>query len=219
MNGKRRMARWHLPAALAGGLLTLWLSACTGLPVDKPPPRLFVLTPKTTFSADLPKVEWQMSVEQPIAQASLNTSRIAVHHTPISLDYYQGVNWVDTAPKMIQTLLIESFESSSSIVGVGRQSVALRADYSLITELREFQAELSDGAPPNVRVRLSAKLVQFPRRIIIATTSKEVVTRAASTQIEDVIKAFDQSLGKVLKEIVTWTLRSDTANTSNPRSR
>jgi cholesterol transport system auxiliary component len=186
----------------------LWLSGCTGLPLDKPPPRLFVLTPKTTFPADLPKVDWQLSVDPPIAQASLNTSRIAVHHTPISLDYYQGANWVDTAPKMLQTLLVESFESTGKIVGVGRQSVALRADYNLVTELREFQAELDKGEFPIVRVRLNVKLVRFPQRVIVATTSKEVVTPAAGSRIEDVVNAFDESLGKALKAIVSWTLRS-----------
>ena len=208
MKDRRRMAWRCSPATLAASILALWLPSCTTLPIDKPPPRLFVLTPKTTFPEDLPKVDWQMSVDLPVAQASLNTSRIAVYHTPISLDYYQGANWVDTAPKMVQTLLIESFESSGRIVGVGRQSVALRANYNLVTELREFQAEMSEGQLPKVRVRLNAKLVRFPQRIIVATTSKEVITRAKSAQIADVVHAFDDSLGKVLKGIVTWTFHS-----------
>ena len=95
--------------------------------------------------------------------------------------------------------------------------MALRATYNLVTELREFQAELGEGEPPNVRVRLNAKLVRFPQRIIVATTGKEVVTRAKSAQIEDVVRAFDESLGKVLKEIVTWALRAEPPDLSPPR--
>jgi len=212
MNGSRQKVRRRLPALA----LAFMVSACTGLPFDKPPPQLFVLTPKTTFPQDLPTVDWQMSVDLPIAQASLNTPRVAVHHTPISLDYYQGAAWVDAAPKMVQTLLIESFESTGRILGVGRQSVALRADYNLVTELREFQAELNHGEFPLIRVRLNAKLVRFPQRIIVATTSKEVVTQARGHQIEDIVRAFDESLGGVLKSVVTWTLRAVPAR-SPPR--
>ena len=212
MIDRRRMMWRRPPVWLATSIFALWLSACTAFPIDKAPPQLFVLTPKTTFPADLPKVDWQMSVDLPVAQAGLNTSRIAVYRTPISLDYYRGANWVDTAPKMVQTLLIESFESSGRIVGVGRQSVALRANYNLVTELREFQAELSEGQLPKVRVRLNAKLVRFPQRVIVATIGKEAITRAKSAQIVDVVRAFDDSLGKVLKGIVTWTLHSAPAH-------
>ena len=109
---------------------------------------------------------------------------------------------------MLQTLLIESFESTGKIVGVGRQSITLRADYNLVTELREFQAELGEGKFPVVRVRVNAKMVQFPQRIIVGTTGREVVTEAKGPRIEDIVMAFDESLGKVLKSIVTWTLKS-----------
>ena len=37
----------------------------------------------------------------------------------------------------LQTLIIESFENSGRIVAVGRESVGLRADFTLKTELRE----------------------------------------------------------------------------------
>lgn len=184
------------------------IAACTGLPFDKPPPRLFVLTPKSVFPDSLPKASWHMTVDVPIAPAGLNTSRIAVHRTAFSLDYYEGANWADTAPKMVQTLLIESFENSGRIVGVARQSVTLRVDYMLVTELREFQAEWRDDGPPRVRVRLNAKLVKFPQRIIAATTSHEAVAAAGGPQIEDVVRAFDDALGNVLKDTVAWTLRA-----------
>mgnify|MGYP003345153382 CR=1 FL=1 len=49
----------------------------------------------------------------------------------------------------MQTLIIESLENSGKIVAVGRESVGLRADYILQSDLREFQAELDSrgGAP------------------------------------------------------------------------
>ena len=63
--------------------------------------------------------------------------------------------------------MIESFENSKRIVAVGRESIGLRADFILKSELREFQAEYFDGGVPSVRVAINAKLVQMPRRSIM----------------------------------------------------
>ena len=52
--------------------------------------------------------------------AGLNTARIAMNDSPIELRYFERANWTDFAPKMVQTLMIESFENSKKIVGVGR---------------------------------------------------------------------------------------------------
>ena len=172
------------------------------------PPKLYVLTPKSTFATDLPKVDWQLTVEVPIAEAGLNTARIALKRTPISLEYYERANWIDTAPIMVQTLLVESFENSGRIVGVGRQSIAIRSDFSLITDLREFQAEYDRDAVPEARVRLNAKLVRMPERVIVGVTTVERLHKAAGTDIVSVIEAFDIALGKTMKRIVEWALKA-----------
>ncbi len=189
-------------------------SACSVLPAIQPPPRLFVLSPKSTFSADLPKVNWQLTVEAPIAEAGLNTARIALRRSPVSLEYFERANWIDTAPIMVQTLIVESFENSNRIVAVARQSVSLRADYSLLSDLREFQAEYDGQSTPLVRVRLSAKLVKMPQRTIIATLTAEHTARAKGTDFESVVWAFDAALGKSIKRIVEWAL---TTVPSKPR--
>ena len=180
------------------------------------PSRLYVLTPKSTFTPNLPKVSWQLTVEVPIAEAGLNTTRIALKRTPVTLEYYERANWIDTAPIMVQTLLVESFGNSGRIIGVGRQSSALRSDFALITDLREFQAEYKRGVP-KVRVRLNAKLVKMPERVIIGATTIERVQEAAGADLVSVIEAFDVALGKSMKRIVEWTLR--TAPKQLPRRR
>jgi cholesterol transport system auxiliary component len=175
---------------------------------NKDPPKLYVLSPKSTFAEDLPRVDWQLVVDVPVADAALNTARIALRRNPVLLDYYGDSNWTDTAPLMVQTLLIESFENTRKIVGVGRQSVALRGDYSLISDLREFQAEYDKSAIPNVRVRLNAKLVKMPERVIVGSINAEFVEPAEGSDLASVVYAFDQALGKTLKRIVEWTLRT-----------
>ena len=112
-------ARWMSAVALLG-----LVSACSlELPGTGAPPRMYVLTPKSTFSDTLPSVDWQLLVEVPQAQAGINTARIALRDSPIEMRYFELSNWTDLAPRMIQTLIVESFENSDRIVAVGRDLV------------------------------------------------------------------------------------------------
>ena len=186
------------------------IAGCSGiLPGQGDPAQLYTLTPKTTFAPDIPSVAWQLVVEQPVAAAGLNTSRIALQRTPVSLDYFARANWSDTAPAMVQTLMVESFESSGRILAVSRESVRLRPDYLLQSELREFAAEYfpDPALPPLVRVRLIAKLVRTRDRSIIGVTQAERTERAARRDMAAIVLAFDEALGGVLKRVVDWTLR------------
>ena len=191
---------------LALGTLT---SACTGiLPGAGPPPRLFRLTPKSTFPDGLETVDWQLVIEPPLAPTGLDTTRIALQRAAIELEYYARTNWTDLAPAMVQTLIVESFENSGKIVAVGRESLGLRADFVLKMELREFQSEYTTDGVAEAHVRLNAKMVKMPQRTIIGSQSFEAKIAASADRIEDIIEAFDQALGKALKKLVVWTLQT-----------
>ena len=176
------------------------------LPGQSPPPRLFRLTPKSTFRPDLPTVDWQLIVEEPLAPAGLNTTRISLLRGPTEIEYYARAGWSDRAPAMAQLLIVESFENSGRIVAIGREAIGLRADFVLKTELREFQAEYLGGSPPTVRVRMNAKLVQMPQRTIIGSRGLEDSVVAEADRMEEIVLAFDEALGRVLKGLVEWTL-------------
>ena len=190
--------------------LAVALSGCEGLvpTLGGPPANLYTLTPKNTFAKELRRVRWQLVVDEPLASGGLNIDRIALRHSPTELKYFAGARWTERAPRMVQTLMVESFENSGAIVAVGRKAIGLRSDYNLITELREFQAEYfeSDGVP-TVRVRLNAKLVKQPRRAIVASRTFESTIKSEGKAMRNVIRAFDQALGKVLRHTVEWTIK------------
>jgi cholesterol transport system auxiliary component len=194
----------RFPLVLAG----LLLAACTGIiPGTGEPLKLYTLTPKSTYEGAVPEVDWQLVIETPIAPAGINTNRIALSHSPITLDYFAGATWTDSAPAMVQTLLVESFENTGRIVAVGRESVGLRADYVLKIELREFQAEYaSPDTPPTVHIRIISKLVRMPVREIVASHMTERKAVAAANTLDRVVAALDEALGPVLKDVVVWTL-------------
>ena len=190
-----------------GICLSLAATGCVSvLPGGKEPARLFTLSPKSTFSKELPTTDWHLNVDMPSAGLALNTPKIALSRSPFALDYYARATWIDRAPAMVQTLLVESFDNTQKIVSVTGQPVAPRADYSLVTELREFQAEYDGDGPPAVRVRINARLVELPRRTVVAAKSAEHVERAKGTDLDSIINAFDEALGRVMRRIVEWTL-------------
>ncbi|MEZ5931382.1 MAG: ABC-type transport auxiliary lipoprotein family protein [Alphaproteobacteria bacterium] len=198
---------WRRSAPFA---LAILLTACVDplSLVSGAPPRLFDLTPKSTFDASLPEARGRLTIDVPTATAGLNTARIALKPSPTQFEYYAGARWVDVVPVMTQTLLLESFDNSEKIDVLGRGAYGLRADYGLVVNIREFQAEYrGDEAPPDVRIRFQAQLVTMPRRTPVASTSVVGLARAESRKLNDIIEAFDLAFGRAAKDLVDWTVR------------
>ena len=141
----RAASRVFLAAFLAFGV-----PGCAGLTTLNNvtrPVALYSLTPKSTYDPDLPAILAQLVVEEPTAAGAVNTTRIAVRPNPYQVQYFPDARWVDRAPLLVQTMLVESFENTGKVAAVGRQAIGLSSDFTLVTDLREFQAELGDGTP------------------------------------------------------------------------
>ena len=172
------------------------------------PPQLYELTPKSTFAPGLPKIRAQLLVETPSASAGLRSSRIAIKLQPTTLDYFADSEWTDLATNLVQTLLIESFDNSGRITGIEREGTGLRTDYLLKSDLREFQAELFKGQQARIRVRVHVRLVRWDNRDILASEKFEATVQLSDRKIESIVDGFDVALGKVLKRIVGWSLKT-----------
>ncbi|MEM6372525.1 MAG: ABC-type transport auxiliary lipoprotein family protein [Pseudomonadota bacterium] len=200
--------------ALFAASLLLAVPGCTaisGLSAASTPNELYVLTPKSTFDADLPKLRYQIAVQEPTATASVDTDQIAVQPTPLRVQYLPEARWVDRAPLIVQSLMIESFENSGRVPAVGSSAIGLRADFLIVTDIREFQAIVpvdAPDAPLEVDVRLNVKVIDAFSDRIIASRSFEEVTRSASDEASDVTQAFDLALGGTLRDAVEWSIRS-----------
>ncbi len=190
----------------------LALAACSSFLTGGPAPDLYTLSPAARFAEGLPKVPWQILIEEPTAVGGLDANRIAVQPTPNEVRYFADVRWVERAPRMVQGLLVESFERSAAVAAADRYTVGTRADYILKSELRDFQAELlTTPKTPTVHVRLTAKLVRVSRQDIVWTRDFTARVVAPTSTPPAVVAAFDQALAQVMAEIVAFAVRETPA--------
>jgi cholesterol transport system auxiliary component len=185
-------------------LPTLIVAGCQ-LPGRGPPPREFRVTQKSTFSDDLPHVDWSLVVERPNALRSIDTPRIA-RTREVEIEYYAGGTWIDRPAVMIEPLIIQSFRSSGAIDVVADRRSGVRPDFMLQTDITAFEATETASGPPDVRVAMSATLIRMPRREVVGTTQIARTVTARATDLESIALAFDEALGKVLEDLVEWTL-------------
>ena len=192
--------------SLAGGAV-LALAGCASLLAPTPPGHLYRLSTGGRRLPGLPRVAAQLLIDQPQAPAGLDTSRIALSRSPLSLEYDADSQWTDRVPDLMQDLLVAAFENSGAIAAVDRTAAGVRGDFILATEIRHFEA-VYEGAsgPPLARVTLIARLVSVTRRTIVAQARFERRVRAAGSGVPDVVAAFDAATDAVLRDIVAWTL-------------
>ena len=197
-----RVSRRWVPSAVA-----LALAGCASLLGVGPAPHLYRVTPKSTYPANLPHPAAQLLVDVPLVPAGLDTSRIALTRSAVSIDYFADSEWTARVPLLVQTALLESFENSKTITVIDRESVGLRADFILMTEIRHFEAIYdSSNEAPNVRVEIIARLVSPSERAIVAQASFEQRHPASANEIPQIVLAFDEALGGVMEDIIVWTV-------------
>ncbi len=183
------------------------LAGCGGLLAGAPNRQLYRLSPTLAFPARLPHVAAQLLVATPTAPGGLDTERIALSRSPVSLDYFADAQWPDRAPYLVQTALVEGFEKSAAIPAVGPDNGGLHADFVLDTAISHFEAIYnSPNGPPRISVALDAKLVRMPERRIVAQTSVSRQQSAATNSVPDIVGAFDRALGSAVEDVVTWTV-------------
>jgi cholesterol transport system auxiliary component len=191
------------------GAMALLSTGCASLLGLSPSPHLYRVTPKSTYPANLPHLATQILVDVPLAPAGLDSPRIALSRSALSIDYFADSEWTERVPLLIQTALLESFENSGAITAIDRESIGLRADFILKTEIRHFEAFYdSPNAAPEVWVAMIARLVNPTGRNIVAHASFERRERAAANDMGHVVLAFDDALGAVMGDIVVWTVRN-----------
>jgi cholesterol transport system auxiliary component len=183
--------------------LGLGLAGCSLLSDTRGEQSIWGLAAATPTAGTTPVV-WQLVIDEPAAAAALAGNRIALTPGDGSWGVMRGARWDDSAPRLVQTLLLRAFEDSKRIVGVGRGGASVRGDYLLLTELRGFHVER--GGADTAKVSIGAKLVHFKSNQVLAAQVFDASAAIDASGIAAVVAAFQSATNQTLPQIVDWTL-------------
>jgi cholesterol transport system auxiliary component len=194
---------------LLAGVSGLALAGCGNLLGPGETPRLYVLKPALPQAAPGAKVDWALSIAVPDASAGLDSQRIAILRPPATMDYYADAAWTDRLPALVQSALLQAFEGCGRIDAVAPDSDGTHADYTLSTDLRDFEARYDqpDGVPVAV-VRIGARLVRTVKRDIVGRFEAAEEVAATQNSVDAAVAAFDEALASALAKIVAWALET-----------
>jgi len=192
---------------LFAGATGLFAAGCSNIIGPLPAPKLYVLQPKLPHDLPGSKVDWALTIQDPEAIASLDSDRIAILLPPANLDYYADAAWADRLPHLVQSALLAAFESSGRIAAVAPEADAVKSDYVLSTDMRDFEARLDQpqGAPV-AEVRLGARVVNARSHEIVAYKSFAREQQAVVNSVEAAVEALAVAFTGVLGELVPWVL-------------
>ena len=202
----------HLSAPAAAGirvaallLATASLAGCGILPKQE---TLALYRPDPTVATDAawPQVRWQLQIARPYADDMHDSARILVRPQAGELQVYKGAAWTQPAPDLVLDTLMRAFADSGRFAGLARRGEGVSAQYELLLDLRRFESDYGDGATPDIRVEIGARLVHNADNRVVATRVFDATTPADGTDVARINRAFGHSLGDIAAQLIGWTL-------------
>lgn len=145
-------------------------------------------------------------VELPSTAGALATDRILIKPVPYQAQYLPDGRWSEPAPALLQTLLVASFQNLGGFGLVGRTANGLNPDYTLMTELQDFQVEPA-GPEFVIRISMMMTLIRESDRRIVGSRRFSSATTVGSDDTRTLVAAFDSAMQGLLQDIVLWTAR------------
>ncbi len=146
----------------------------------------------------------QVLLPEPRALAALASNKLPVKPTPITLSYYPSVSLEDTAPKVMQRVMLDTFTNSGRVRAVGLPGQSLLINYQIVTEMRAFQAETYEGN--RVRIVMAAKLLNDANGRVLRDEVFTATVPVSSDSAEDAAIGLNAAAEAISRDILDWTL-------------
>ncbi|MGV8936755.1 MAG: ABC-type transport auxiliary lipoprotein family protein [Allorhizobium sp.] len=186
--------------ALVLPLLLAPLSSCSTAAKND----TFDLSAATSVNTSQNASRRQLLVPDPTALKALDSEQILVRVSPSEIQYLANSQWGDRLPRLVQSKLVEAFENSGRLGGVGKPGQGLAIDFQLVSDIRAFEIETAGG--DRAVVEISAKLLNDRNGTIKSQKVFRAVMPARGSQNSAYVVALDGAFGKVSAEIIEWTL-------------
>lgn len=158
----------------------------------------------------------ELVIELPKTRGTLDSDRIMIRPNELQTEYLPDAVWGEPVPAMVQRLLVETLGKYDAFGHVGRQPLGVAGDIAMISEITEFNAEVSDDGTL-IRLGVEAQLIREMSGTVAGKGRFEATTQAASTRTADLVPAFDAAAQELVAEITDWTLGRVGVNSANCR--
>ncbi len=185
-------------------LAGLLLSGCAAIPGFGPPPvDAYDITAATPSKEGRRLTRTQILVREPEALQILDGQDIAIRTASGSIQLLRGARWSDRLPNLVQSSLIETYQRSNRLGGVGRPGEGLAIDYQVIIDIRAFEIQVESGY---AHVELFARVLNDRNGVLRA--SRDFVATAPVTGNGDqaFIMALDRAFRIAAAQIVNWSI-------------
>jgi cholesterol transport system auxiliary component len=146
----------------------------------------------------------QILVTEPTALKSLDSEQVVVRVSPSEIQYLAKSRWGDTLPRMVQSKLVEAFENSGRLGGVGKPGQGLAIDYQVVSDIRTFEVDTSGAV---ATVEISVKILNDRNGTVRAQQVFRASTPVSGSENRDFIAGLDRAFATVGAEIVEWSLK------------
>lgn len=181
-------------------------SALTAVSGAAEPLDIYTLTPARP--APVTSNGKHLVVTPAAASGALMTDRILIKPNRLQAEYLPAGRWADAAPVLVQSLLVASLQTSGAFRLVGRDDAGLIPDFTVLADLREFQAEAptAPGRSWTVRIGITVTLIDERDRRVLASRTLVQTATAPSDQTLTLVNAFDAAMVQILDSAVRWTV-------------
>jgi cholesterol transport system auxiliary component len=186
-------------------------SACVSvLPEAGPPPNIYRMTLPDLPPADIEPADWSIEISRPMAPQALSTDRIALSDGPGDVAYAAGARWEAVTPRIVQDLLLDTFDSSGRVRAAVRPEDGVRTEYELRVDIRRFEATYRNGMdePPTAIVRFDAKLIDTRTRRLVAAKGFRAGELSTSVRLGDIVVALNNAAARCAAEMADWAVEA-----------
>ncbi|OLP56743.1 ABC transporter [Rhizobium rhizosphaerae] len=148
----------------------------------------------------------QILVPEPTAIKAIDSENIVVRLKGSELQYLAQSQWSDRLPRLVQAKLVQAFENTGKVGGVGKPGEGLAIDYQVVTEIRTFEINTVGGS--HATVEIFAKILNDRNGTVRTQKAFRATVPIRGSDHAGMVAALDGAFAKVAADLVAWTLVS-----------
>lgn len=147
----------------------------------------------------------QILIANPSALKALDGQDIMVQSNGASISYLKDSQWADRLPNLVQARLVQAFEDTRRLAGVGRPGDGLAINYQIISDIRVFGIN-SAQSPEKADVEIAVKILDDRTGNVRATQIFKAQSPVHGTGNDAYAQALEFAFSEATSQIVNWTL-------------